>query len=153
MKNFNQQYQALNLVTNAPNTPVANYKPYKKIEKTVYIAGQLPWQETNLIRGKLGLNVTLEEAIFAARICGQQVIHQLYLACDHDLNLVEECISLKGYINCTSEFTGISEVFDGASDLMVEIFGDSGKHTRVAVGVNSLPKGSLLEIEAIFHLA
>jgi enamine deaminase RidA (YjgF/YER057c/UK114 family) len=152
MKNFNQRYQALNLPINTSNTPIANYQPFKKIGNTIYIAGQLPWQGTTLIQGKAGLNATLEEAIFAARLCAVQVIHQLYLACDQNLNLVKECISLKGYVNCTPDFTNISEVINGASDLMVELFGQAGKHTRVAIGINSLPKGSLVEIEAVFCL-
>ncbi len=121
MGDFNQRYKILNIATDAQNSVIENYLSYKKINQTIYISGQLPWQGKTLLEGKVGLSVTLKEAIFAARISAQQVIHQLNFACDKDLNLVEQCISLQGYVNCLPDFTEISEVVNGASDLIIEI--------------------------------
>lgn len=153
MEKFNQKRDQLYTSTDeSVKTTVGSYVPYKKVGQVLYISGQLAWQDKKLLQGKIGLNTTLEQGIFAARACAQQVIHQLNLACNQNLKLIKECIALKGYVNCTPEFTEISEVINGASDAIVALLGISGKHTRVAIGVCSLPKGSIVEIEAIFKL-
>lgn len=145
--------QSLGLtLPNAP-TPAANYVPYVVIGKMVYISGQIPMNEAGLITGKVGAEVSTEDATSAAKICALALIAQLQNACDGDLDKVNRVVKLTGFVNATPDFTDHPEVVNGASDLIVDVFGDKGRHARAAVGCGSLPRNVQVEVEGIFELA
>jgi len=131
--------------------PVANYVPWVKSGNLVFIAGQLPMKD-----GKLehigGLTVTGPGAQ-AARLCAINILSQLREACSGDLNRVVRVVKLVGFVNSASVELGIPQVVNGASDLMVEVFGERGKHARSAVGVSQLPLDASVEVEAIVEIA
>jgi enamine deaminase RidA (YjgF/YER057c/UK114 family) len=133
--------------------PVANYLPTVQIGELIYIAGQIcQWNGENRFRGKCGQEFDTEQGRLAARLCGVNLIAQLRHALDGDLDRVVRCVRLCGYVNSTPTFTDHPLVVNGCSDLMVEVFGDSGKHARVAVGVNALPGGAAVEVEGLFQV-
>lgn len=136
-----------------PPKSVANYIGHKVVNDLVYISGQLPMLEGKIsYTGKLGDSVSLDTGKAAARLCAINVLSQLRSACDGDLTRVAECIRLAAFINCTPDFTDQSKVANGASDLIVEVFGDPGRHVRVSIGVSSLPLGATVEVEATFRI-
>lgn len=150
--NYNSRLEELGItLPNAP-APAANYVPYVIVGNMVYISGQIPTDGTGLVTGKVGSEVSTEEAAAAARLCGLALIAQLRSACDGDLNRVKRVVKLNGFVNATPDFTDHPEVVNGCSDLMVEIFGDAGRHARAAVGCGSLPRNVQVEIEGIFHI-
>lgn len=134
--------------------PVANYVPYVQSGQLVFIAGQIP-----LVGGKpayvgiLGDTVSVEEGQAAARLCAINVISQIKAACGGNLDSVIQCIRLGGYVSSTQAFSEHPAVVNGASDLMVDVFGDAGRHARFAVGAGSLPLGVPVEIDAIFEIS
>jgi enamine deaminase RidA (YjgF/YER057c/UK114 family) len=133
--------------------PIANYASFVKSGNKIFISGQLPFIDNQLqYTGKVGSQITAAQAKEAARICGLNIISQLKLACEDNLDKVTRCIKLGVFINADSNFTDHPSVANGASDLMVEIFGPHGKHSRFAVGCQSLPKNSSIEVEAIFEV-
>lgn len=132
---------------------VANYVGFQVVDNLVIISGQLPLKEGQIaVKGKVGENVTLEQAQEAARLCGINILTQLNTACGGDLSKVERCVRLGGFVNCTPDYTDQPKVINGASDLMVAVFGEAGRHARAAVGVNALPLGAAVEVEAMFVL-
>lgn len=106
-----------------------------------------------LVKGKLGDGYSLDDAYAAARLCGINLISQVRAACDGDLDRLVRVIKLNGFVNATQDFTDHPKVVNGASDLMVEVFGDQGRHARAAVGSSSLPLGVAVEVEGIFQIA
>ena len=143
----------LGIVLPVAPMPAANYVPYVLVGNMLFVAGQVSQNKNGFVVGKLGLNFSLEEGYEAAKLCGIALISQLKSACDDDLNRVKRVIRLGGFVNSTSEFTDHPKVINGASDLMVAVFGDAGKHSRAAVGSSSLPFGVAVEIDGIFELA
>ena len=136
-----------------PPQAVANYVPFAIVGSQVIISGQLPiWAGHFPYLGKVGETVSLEDAQKAARLCGLNILTQLKMACEGDLGRVERCVRLGGFVNCIDNFKDQPQVINGASDLMVEVFGEHGRHARAAVGVNALPLGVPVEIEAMFIL-
>ena len=136
----------------APN-PVGAYLAYKKIGNLVFISGQISLRSNgDLIKGKIGSDLSLEQGNEAAQICAINIIAQIKKACDGDLNNVKSCVKITGYVNSNDNFIDQPKVINGASDLLVKIFGENGKHARAAVSVNSLPLGVAVEIEAIFEI-
>lgn len=132
---------------------VANYVGFQVIGNLVIISGQLPLKEGQVaVKGKVGADVTLEQAREAARLCGINILTQLNTACGGDLNKVERCVRLGGFVNCTPDYVDQPKVINGASDLMVAVFGEAGRHARAAVGVNALPLSAAVEVEAMFVL-
>ncbi|MDT8428297.1 MAG: RidA family protein [Pseudomonadales bacterium] len=132
---------------------VANYVPFVRDGDRVYIAGQLPVAAGTLLHpGKVPTEVSLEQAQQAARQCALNVLAALKRACDDDLNRVRRCLRLEGFVASADDFQQQSLVMNAASDLMVDVFADKGRHTRVAVGVNSLPLNACVEISAIFAI-
>ena len=133
--------------------PVGNYVATKITGKTLYISGQISINENGeLIKGKIGKDLTTEEGYSAAKRCAMSIIAQVKKACDNDLSKVKSCTKLTGFVNSTNEFVEQPKVINGASDLIVSVFGDNGMHTRAAVSSNSLPLGVSVEVDAIFEL-
>ncbi|MEX2469394.1 MAG: RidA family protein [Pseudohongiellaceae bacterium] len=131
--------------------PLANYVPYLVQENFVYIAGQIPMRDGELLHpGAVPTAVSVEQAREAARQCGVNILAALNAACAGDLNRVRQCMRLDGFVASGDGFTGQATVMNAASDLMVEVFGDTGRHTRTAVGVNQLPGNACVEIAAVF---
>ncbi|HLY44398.1 MAG TPA: RidA family protein [Stellaceae bacterium] len=137
-----------------PAAPVANYVPFAIAGPLVFIAGQIcQWQGEVRFVGRLGAEIGIAEGRDAARLCGLNILAHLSVACGGDLDRVRRCLRLGGFVNCTPDFTDMPQVVNGASDLMVEVFGDIGRHARAAVGVTSLPAGVAVEVEATFEIA
>ena len=144
---------ALGLTLPAAAAPVANYVGYTVSGKTVYVSGQLPFQDGKLTCvGKLGAGVSLEEGYAAGRQCGLNILAHLNAACGGDLDRVARVLRLGGFVNSTPEFTDAPKCVNGASDLMVAVFGESGRHARAAVSVASLPAGAAIEVDAVIEL-
>ena len=132
--------------------PAANYVPFVQSGNLVFVSGQISQDENGLITGKLGDGVSLEQGAAAARRCGLALIAQLKAAVG-DLDRVKRVVKLSGFVNSTADFTDQPKVVNGCSDLMVEVFGDAGRHARAAVSSPSLPLGVAVEIEAVFEIA
>ena len=151
--NIDEKINKLNIVLPKPTPPVGSYVATKEVGKLLYISGQISNDaEGNLIKGKLGKDFTTEEGYEAAARCALNIISQAKKACEEDLSKIKSCIKLTGFVNSIDEFTEQPKVINGASDLIVSIFGDSGMHTRAAVSTNSLPLGVSVEVDAIFEL-
>ena len=144
-----------NLGLNIPDLPkaLANYVPYKIIGKTIYISGQAPVQNGELIyKGKVGSDISIEEGIEAAKLCVINIIAALKTGLEGDWDKLDSFVKLTGFVNCQDNFTDQPKIINGASDMLVKIFGDQGRHARVAVGSNALPLGIAVEIDAIVQL-
>jgi enamine deaminase RidA (YjgF/YER057c/UK114 family) len=134
--------------------PAASYVPYTISGKLLFVAGQLPFRQGEVaISGRVGDDVSLEQARDAARICALNLLAQAKAACGGDLSRLARCLKLGGFVSCGPSFTEHPAVINGASDLMVEAMGEAGQHARFAVGCASLPRGAAVEVEAIFELA
>jgi enamine deaminase RidA (YjgF/YER057c/UK114 family) len=136
----------------AAPAPAANYVPFVQTGNLVFISGQISQNENGLITGKLGQALSVDEGAEAARRCGLSLIAQLKAAVG-DLDRVVRVVKLTGFVNSTPDFTDQPKVINGCSDLMVDVFGDKGRHARAAVSAPSLPLGVAVEIEAIFEVA
>ena len=131
--------------------PAANYIPFVKIDKLVFISGQVSQNEDGFIKGVLGKDLDIEQGYSAARQCGISLLAQLKNAVKGDLNKVTKVVKLGGFVNSALDFTEQPSVINGASDLFVELFGEKGRHARTAVGAN-LPLGVAVEIDGIFEV-
>ena len=137
---------------NAPS-PVGAYVAYKIINKLLYISGQLPIKSNGeIIKGKIGRNLTLEDGQEASKLCVINILAQAKKATDGDLNKIKNCIKITGFVNSTDDFKDQPKVINPASETLSAVFGDKGKHTRAAVSTNSLPLGAAVEIDAIFEI-
>jgi len=135
-----------------PSAPGANYVPYVQMGPLLVITGQLSqWNGERRFVGKLGREFGIEEGQKAARLSALNLVAQARAALGGDLDKIVRCIRLAGYVNGTPEFTAQSQVMNGASDVFVDIFGEAGRHTRIAVGVNALPYDVAVEVEAMFE--
>ena len=134
--------------------PVANYVGHVVTGNLVFVSGQVPIAggQPQYV-GKLGAEISLEEGQAAARLCAVNIIAQLKAACGGDLDRVVRVIKLGGFVNSTPEFTDQPKVVNGASDLMVEVFGDKGRHSRAAVSAGSLPMGVAVEVDAVAEIS
>ncbi len=132
--------------------PVASYVPVVIEGNLVYVSGQLPLHDGQLIAGHLGKDVSLEEGQRAAQLCALNILAQVNAALGGQLDRVARCVKLNGFVACTPDFIDQPKVINGASDLIVQVMGDAGKHARAAVGVPALPRGAAVEVEAIFAL-
>ena len=132
--------------------PVASYVPVVIHGDLAYVSGQVSFVDGVLLKGRLGEDVSLDDGMKAARGCGLMILAQLKAALG-SLDRVERVVKLGGFVNSTPDFTDQPKVVNGASDLMLEIFGDAGKHARAAVGVPSLPLGVAVEVDAVVAIA
>ncbi|AXT35167.1 RidA family protein [Phaeobacter sp. LSS9] len=133
--------------------PAANYVPYVVVDNMVYISGQISAGPEGLITGKLGANMDVAAGQKAARQCAIALLAQLKAACDGDLNRLKRVVKLGAFVNSTDSFTDQPQVVNGASDLMVEVLGDAGRHARAAVSSPSLPLGVAVEIDGVFQIS
>ena len=134
-----------------PPAAVASYIPTVITGKLLFISGQVSFDNGKLIPGKLGAGLDIEAGQKAARACALNLLAQAQAALG-DLDRIKRCVKLTGFVNAAPDFTDHPKVINGASDLMVEVFGDAGRHARAAVGSSSLPLGAAVEVEAIFEI-
>ena len=130
-----------------------NYVPYVVVGDMVYISGQVSMNADGFVVGKLGENTTVDEGAAAAKLCGIALLSQLKAACGGDLDRVTRVVKLGGFVNSTPDFGDQPKVINGASDLMVAVFDDKGRHARAAVSATSLPFGVAVEIEGTFQIS
>ena len=150
---FEENIKKLKIVLPDANEPVGSYVATKIVGKLLFVSGQVSINETGeLIKGKIGQELTTEDGYNAAKRCGLSIVSQVKNACNNDLSKVKSCIKLTGFVNSTDNFTEQPKVINGASEIIASIFGDSGMHTRAAVSTNSLPLGVSVEVDAIFEL-
>ncbi len=136
-----------------PAKPVASYLPFVRTGNLISVSGQVSLSAGREFKGRVPDQVSLEDAIAAARLCGINILAQLNAALDGDLDRVVRIVKLGGFVNCTPDFTDHPRVINGASDLMAEVFGEAGKHSRAAVGASSLPLGVTVEVDALVEVA
>ena len=155
MGKIDDRLKELNITLPEPAAPVANYVGYVITGNLVFISGQVTFgPDGNLLyQGIVGSTISVEEAQRAARICGINILAQLKAACDGDLDRVVRCVKLGGFVNAVPGFENHPTVINGTSDLMVEVFGDKGKHARFAMGAGSLPVNVSVEVDAVFEIA
>ena len=150
---YENKIKELNIELPEAKAPVGSYVATKISGKLLYISGQISMNANGeLIKGKVGKDLTTEEGYKAAERCGLSIVAQVKKACDNDLSKIKSCIKLTGFVNSTENFIDQPKVINGASDLIASIFGDAGMHTRAAVSTNSLPLGVSVEVDAIFEL-
>jgi enamine deaminase RidA (YjgF/YER057c/UK114 family) len=151
--NFENKIKELKIELPEAKAPVGSYVATKIAGNLLYISGQISINSKGeLIKGKVGKDLTTEEAYKAAERCGLSIVAQVKKACDEDLSKIKSCVKLTGFVNSTEDYTEQPKVINGASDLIASIFGDAGMHTRAAVSTNSLPLGVSVEVDAIFEL-
>ena len=148
-----ERLRSLGLALPAASNPAGNYVPVLRVGSLLFVAGQLTRRDGQLeFVGKLGRDFDVATGQAAARLCALNVLAQLKVACDGDLDRIARCVRLTAYVNCTPEFDAQPQVANGASDLLVAVLGDAGRHVRTAVGAASLPGGVACEIESTFEL-
>ena len=149
----NENLEKLKIKLPQAKAPVGNYVATKISGKMLFISGQISIDEKgNLIKGKLGNELSTEDGYKAAERCALSIVSQANKILKNDLNKIKSCVKLVGFVNSNENYTEQPKVINGASDTIVKIFGDKGMHTRAAVSVNSLPLGVAVEVDAIFEL-
>ena len=150
---FEEKIKNLKIVLPDAKAPVGSYIATKIVGKLLFISGQISINENGeLIKGKIGKELSTKDGYNAAKRCGLSIISQVKKACENDLSKIKSCIKLTGFVNSTDNFIEQPKVINGASDIISLIFGDAGMHTRAAVSTNSLPLGVSVEVDAIFEL-
>ena len=153
MHTFDKNIKELDIIIPEVVPPIATYVPAKKIDNLIYISGQAPLKDGAFpYKGKVGSDISEEESIKAAELCAINIIAALKYCIDSDWDKIDTFVKLSGFVNCNSNFENHPKIINGASDLIVKIFGDKGKHTRFAVGSNSLPFNIAVEIDAIIKI-
>ena len=150
---IDDRLSALGLTLPDAPAPAANYVPFVLAGDNLYVSGQLSQDADGLIKGKLGAGMDVEAGAAAARRCALSLLAQVRAGCGGDLSRLVRVVKLTGFVNSTADFTDQPKVINGASDLLVEILGDAGRHARSAVSAASLPLGCAVEIEGIFQIA
>lgn len=153
MSRIDEHLRTLGIELPNPSKPGANYVPFVRSGNLLFMTGQLSqWNGERRFVGKLGRDFDVEEGRKAARLCALNVVAHVREALDGDLDRVARCVRVAGYVNSTPDFTAQSQVMNGASDTFVEIFGEAGRHARMAVGVSALPYDIAVEVEAVFEV-
>ena len=151
--NYEDKIKELQIELPEAKAPVGSYVATKIVGNLLYISGQISMNSKGeLIKGKVGKDLTTDEAYKAAERCGLSIVAQVKKACNGDLSKIKSCVKLTGFVNSTEDFTEQPKVINGASDLIASIFAEAGMHTRAAVSANSLPLGVSVEVDAIFEL-
>ena len=143
----------LKIVVPPPVAPVANYVPFVRSGNLVHISGQVSLDSAGGIRGTVGADIDFSQGVAAARLCGINLITQMKAACDGDLSRVRRVVKLGGFVQAGPEFFDIPKVINGCSDLMVDVFGEPGRHSRSAVGVYRLPLNFSVEVDAVIEVS
>ena len=150
---YEENIKKLNLKLPNAADPVGSYIAAKIVNKLLYISGQISISDNGeLIKGKLGSDLNVDDGYKAAERCALSIIAQAKKACNDDLSKIKSCVKLTGFVNSTDDFTDQPKVINGASDLIAKVFGEAGMHTRAAVSTNSLPLGVAVEVDAIFEI-
>ena len=150
---YEENIKKLNLKLPNAADPVGSYIAAKIVNKLLYISGQISISDNGeLIKGKLGSDLNVDDGYKAAERCALSIIAQAKKACNDDLSKIKSCVKLTGFVNSTNDFTDQPKVINGASDLIAKVFGEAGMHTRAAVSTNSLPLGVAVEVDAIFEI-
>jgi len=150
---FENKIKELKINLPEAKPPVGSYVATKIVGDLLYISGQISISENGeLIKGKVGKDLSIDDGYKAAKRCGLSIISQAKVACHGDLSKIKSCVKLTGFVNSTDNFTDQPKVINGASDLIASVFGEAGMHTRAAVSTNSLPLGVSVEVDAIFEL-
>ena len=150
---IDQRLKELNIELDDASVPAGSYVPYVITNNLVFISGQLPFINGQLtIKGKVGDNVSLDDAVKMSEACAKALLSQLKAACNGNLDKVNKVVKLGGFVSSAPNFTDQPKVINGASDLIVNIFGDKGKHSRFAVGVAALPLDVPVEIDGVFEI-
>ena len=150
---FENKIRELKINLPEAKPPVGSYVATKIVGNLLYISGQISISENGeLIKGKVGKDLSVDDGYKAAERCGLSIISQAKVACNGDLSKIKSCVKLTGFVNSTDNFTDQPKVINGASDLIASVFGEAGMHTRAAVSTNSLPLGVSVEVDAIFEL-
>ena len=152
MSKAEDRLKALGLALPVPAAPVANYVPFVRTGNHVHISGQISNDGSGRLKGTLGVDLSIEEGIEAARICGINLLAQMKAAAGGDLDNVIRVIKLNGFVQAGPDFYDIPKVINGCSDLMVEVLGDAGRHARSAVGMYKIPLGFAVEIDALIEV-
>jgi enamine deaminase RidA (YjgF/YER057c/UK114 family) len=152
MSTIDARLEALGITLPVPVAPVANYVPFTRSGRVVYISGQWSLDAAGGIKGIVGEDVDVETARSAARLCGINLVAQIKAAAEGDLGRLSRILRLGGFVQAGPDFIEIPQVINGCSDLMVDIFGDRGVHARSAVGVYRIPLGFAVEVDAIVEL-
>ena len=151
--NFEDKIKELQIELPEAKAPVGSYVATKIVGNLLYISGQISMNSKGeLIKGKVGKDLTTDQAYKAAERCGLSIVAQVKKACGGDLSKVKSCIKLTGFVNSTEDYIEQPKVINGASDLIASIFGEAGMHARAAVSTNSLPLGVSVEVDAIFEI-
>ena len=153
MSQIEDRLAAAGIILPRPNPPVANYVPFMRVGDLIHISGQVSVDADGGIKGVVGEDVDMESAVFAARLCGINLLAQMKAACDGDLDRVARVVKLGGFVQAGPGFFDIPKVVNGASDLMVDILGDAGRHARSAVGVYRLPMNFAVEVDAVVAIS
>lgn len=133
--------------------PAANYVPYVRSGNLLFVSGQVSMKDGAFVTGKLGADLTVEEGAAAAKLCALSLLAQVRAACDGDLSRLKRVVKLTGFVNSTPDFGDQPKVVNGASDTLVAVLGDAGRHSRSAVSAGALPFNVAVEIEGIFEIA
>ena len=150
---FEKKIKELKINLPEAKPPVGSYVATKIVGNLLYISGQISISENGeLIKGKVGKDLSVDDGYKAAERCGLSIISQAKVACRGDLSKIKSCVKLTGFVNSTDNFTEQPKVINGASDLIASVFGEAGMHTRAAISTNSLPLGVSVEVDAIFEL-
>ena len=150
---IDKKLQELNIQLDEASSPAGSYVPYVITNNLVFISGQLPFINGQLtVKGRLGDTVSIEDGIKMAEACAKALLSQLKSACKGDLNKVKQVVKLGGFVASTPDFSEHPKIINGASDLIVKIFGEKGKHSRFAIGAAALPLNVPVEIEGIFEI-
>ena len=150
---FENKIKELKIKLPEAKPPVGFYVATKIVGNLLYISGQISISENSeLIKGKIGKDLSVDDGYKAAERCGLSIISQAKVDCHGDLSKIKSCVKLTGFVNSTDNFTDQPKVINGASDLIASVFGEAGMHTRAAVSANSLPLGVSVEVDAIFDL-
>ncbi len=150
---FENKIKELKINLPEAKPPVGSYVATKIVGNLLYISGQISISDNGeLIKGKVGKDLSIDDGYKAAERCGLSIISQAKVACHGDLSKIKSCVKLTGFVNSTDSFTDQPKVINGASDLIASVFGEAGMHTRAAVSTNSLPLGVSVEVDAIFEL-
>jgi enamine deaminase RidA (YjgF/YER057c/UK114 family) len=153
MNSASENIKKLNIVLPKAPDPVGAYVAYKQVGNLLYISGQLPIDnDGKMLKGTVGKELTLEDGQKASKLCLLNIIAQAKKAMNGNLDKIKSCVKITAFVNSTNDFTDQPKVINPASEALVDIFDQNGKHARAAVSVNSLPLGAAVEIEAIFEI-